>query len=269
MTGRYSKYAGLRFERPAERILQIVFDRPGKLNALTREMHRELVDVWRDIEKDPDVSCVLLTGANGVFSAGGDLDWVQDIADDYATRIEGYNEARELIYNIVNFSKPIVSGVEGTAVGGALAAAILSDISIVGRSAKLIDGHTKLGVAAGDHATIIWPLLCGLAKAKYYLLLCESLSGEEAERIGLVSQCVDDNEVISTAIKVASRLADGAPSAIRWTKFALNSWLRDAGPIFDTSVALEFLGMGGPEVREGLQAIKERRRPKFDSRGPV
>jgi enoyl-CoA hydratase len=141
--------------------------------------------------------------------------------------------------------------------------AILADISIAARSAKLIDGHTKLGVAAGDHAAIIWPLLCGMAKAKYHLLLCEPVTGEEAERIGLVSLAVPDADLPARAMDVAVRLAEGAPNAIRWTKYALNNWLRAAGPIFDASLGMEFLGFSGPELPEGTAALREKRPPRF------
>ena len=132
-----------------------------------------------------------------------------------------------------------------------------------GKSAKIVDGHTRLGVAAGDHAAIIWPLLCGMAKAKYYLLLCEAVSGEEAERIGLVSLCVEDDQLLNKAYEVADKLANGSQSAIRWTKYSLNNWLRQAGPAFDTSLALEFMGFAGPDVREGVAALKAKRPADF------
>ena len=127
----------------------------------------------------------------------------------------------------------------------------------------VIDGHTRLGVAAGDHAAIIWPLLCGMAKAKYYLLLCDQVLGAEAERIGLVSLAVEDAGLDAKAQEIAVRLAEGAQSAIRWTKYALNNWLRSAGPTFDASLALEFLGFSGPEVKEGLASHLEKRKPAF------
>ena len=172
-------------------------------------------------------------------------------------------EARDLVLNMVGFSKPVVSAVVGPAVGAGLVVALLADISVVGRTAKIIDGHTRLGVAAGDHAAICWPLLVGMAKAKYYLLTCETLLGEEAERIGLVSKCVDDDVVIAEATRIATDLAAGAQSAIRWTKHSLNHWYRQAAPAFEASLGLEFIGFGGPEVREGLAAHREKRAPQF------
>ncbi len=146
---------------------------------------------------------------------------------------------------------------------------LLADISIASKEARLIDGHTRLGVAAGDHAAIVWPLLCGMAKAKYYLLLCDPLTGAEAERIGLISLAVEDAELDAKAVEIATRLAEGAPNAIRWTKYALNNWLRQAGPIFDTSLALEFMGFSSPDVQEGLAAHKEKRRPAFKPDSPL
>ena len=144
-----------------------------------------------------------------------------------------------------------------------LAVGLLADISIATPTARIVDGHTKLGVAAGDHAALVWPLLCGLAKAKYHLLLCEPLDGAEAERIGLVSLCVPDEELEERALAIAQRLADGSQAAIRHTKLALNNWLRVAGPAFDASLALEFLDMTGPDVHEGVAAVREKRPPRF------
>jgi enoyl-CoA hydratase len=107
-----------------------------------------------------------------------------------------------------------------------------------------------------------------MAKAKYYLLTCEALSGEEAERIGLVSRVVDDDQVVATALEIAERLASGPQVALRWTKHALNNWLRLAGPTFDASLALEFLGFSGPELQEGMAALKEKRAARFDAKDP-
>ncbi len=263
MTDRYTDFASLRFARPHDGVLEIVMSTPGKLNAAGHDMHRDLADVWHAVDRDPDTRVAVIRGEGRAFSSGGDLDLVSDMADDFAVRVRVLREARDLVYNVVNCSKPVVSAMHGAAVGAGLVVGLLADVSIAARSARIIDGHTKLGVAAGDHAAIVWPLLCGMAKAKYHLLTCEPLSGEEAERIGLVSLCVDDDDLLDTAYDVARRLAAGSQSAIRWTKYALNNWLRSAGPAFDTSLALEFLGFAGPDVREGVAALREKRPPRF------
>ena len=264
MSDRYASYERLKFDRPADRILRITMEMPGRLNAADTVMHDELGRVWKDVEADPDISVAILRGAGDAFSAGGDFDMIEEMIDDFQVRARVWKEARDLVYNVINCSKPIVSAMHGPAVGAGLVAGLLADISIAAKTARIIDGHTRLGVAAGDHAAIVWPLLCGMAKAKYYLLLCEPMSGEEAERIGLVSMCVDDDKLQETAVEVAQKLARGAPSAIRWTKYALNNWLRMMGPNFDTSLALEFLGFTGPEAKEGLASLREKRRPDFD-----
>ena len=269
MSDRYSPYERLKFDRPGERILRITLDTPGRLNAVDAVMHEELGQVWRDIDADPDVSCAIITGAGNAFSAGGDLDMIEEITEDFHTLTRVWKEARDMVYALINCGKPVVSAMHGPAVGAGLVCGILADVSIAARTARIIDGHTRLGVAAGDHAAIIWPLLCGMAKAKYYLLTCEPLSGEEAERIGLVSLCVDDDELFDKALEVATKLAAGAPSAIRWTKYALNNWLRAMGPSFDASLALEMLGFTGPEAVEGLAALREKRAPSFDPHSEV
>jgi enoyl-CoA hydratase len=185
--------------------------------------------------------------------------------DSYETRVRVMREARDLVLNMVAFDKPVVSGIRGPAVGAGLVVGMMADISVVGRRAKIIDGHTRLGVAAGDHAAICWPLMAGMAKAKYFLLTCDALTGEEAERIGLVSKCVDDDDVNDEAVRIAEQLAGGAPTAIGWTKHTLNHWYRSAIPAFEASLGAEFLGFGGPEVREGLASHREKRPPNFAS----
>ncbi len=264
MTDRYAAFKHLRFDKPAERVLRITLDRPERMNSLDFEAHGELTKVWTLIDEDPEVNVAIIRGAGKAFSAGGDFGMVQKIISDYETQVAALREFRDLCYNLINCSKPVVSAIHGPAVGAGLAVALLADISIAARSARIIDGHTRLGLAAGDHAAMIWPLLCGMAKAKYHVLLCEAVNGEEAERIGLVSLCVDDDQLQDKAVEVASRLATGAQRPIRWSKYALNNWLRLAGPIFDNSAALELLSFNGPEVREGLASLREKRPPNFD-----
>src|SRR5437762_1536823 len=247
VSGRYDEFPHLRFDRPEDGVLRITMDGPG-LNAVGPDVHRELADIWLTVDRDPDTRVALLRGAGKAFSAGGSFELLDDIVSDYAIRTRVMREARDLVYNVINCSKPIVSAIHGPAVGAGLVAGLLADVSITTRTARIIDGHTRLGVAAGDHAAICWPLLCGMAKAKYYLLTCRDLLGEEAERIGLVSLCVDDDVLFATALEIAEELANGAQSAIRWTKQSLNNWYRMLGPAFDASVGLEFYGFGGPDA---------------------
>lgn len=259
----YEAFPSLELDRPGAHVLRLTLRAAGRLNAVGADAHRELAGVWRAVAGDDETRVVVVRGADGAFSAGGDLDLVLEMADDYATRLRVFHEARDLVYNILDCPKPVVSAMTGPAVGAGLAIGLLSDVSIVTPRTRILDGHTKLGVAAGDHAVIVWPLLCGIAKAKYHLLLDEPLDGVEAERIGLVSLCVPEDELEERALAIASRLATGAQTAIRHTKLALNNWLRAAGPAFDASLALEFLDMAGPDVHEGVSAVREKRRPSF------
>ena len=263
-----TRFPSLGFEEAADGVLELVIANEGRQNSATEAMHRDLANVWRALDAEPGVRAVLVRGAGEHFSSGGDFAMIERMIADEATLLRVWREASDLVYNLVDCGKPVVSAIRGTAVGAGLAVALLADVSVAGKGAKILDGHTRLGVAAGDHSAIIWPLLCGLAKARYYLLTNEPLSGEEAERIGLVSMTADDGKVVETALAAAEKLRDMPPAAVRWTKHALNNWLRLAGPTFDASLALEFMGFSGPEVQEGLAALKEKRRPRWDPTDP-
>ena len=259
----YSSYKDLKIRRLEPGILEIAMGEEGKLSTATARLHKELADVWLDVDRDPETRVVILRGVGKGFSAGGDLAMVENITQDFAARARVWREARDLVYNLINCSKMVVSAMHGPAVGAGLVAGLLADVSIAAKNARIIDGHTRLGVAAGDHAAIVWPLLCGMAKAKYYLLLCEQVSGEEAERIGLISMVCEENQLNEKALEVARKLASGAQTALRWTKYSLNNWLRMAGPSFDASLALEMLGFTGPEAKEGVASLREKRKPSF------
>ncbi len=258
----YGDYQHLRFAPRPNGVLLITLDRPP-VNATDTRMHWELTEVWKTVDADAAVKVALVTGAGKAFSAGGDLSLLEDLAGNPAAAVRTLREAANIVYNMINLDKPIVSAINGVAVGAGLAVALMADISVIADTARFTDGHLRLGVGAGDHAAIIWPLLCGMAKAKYYLMTAEFIDGREAERIGLVSLCVPEAELMAKASGIADRLAAGPQSALRLTKRALNGWLRMAGPIFDTSLAYEMLNFLEPDVREGLAALKEKRAPKF------
>ncbi len=255
-------FPDLHFDRPVPGVLRITLDSPG-LNSVNRAVHRQLADVWLAVDTDAETNVVLLRGAGKAFSAGGSFDMLESIVTDDSVRAEIMGEARDLVFNVLECSKVIVSAIHGPAVGAGLVVALLADVSVAARTARIIDGHTRLGVAAGDHAAICWPLLCGMAKAKYYLLTCDPMSGEEAERIGLVSLCVDDEAVQDRALEIATQLAGGAQQAIRLTKHALNGWYRAQAATFDLSLAYEFMGFAGADAREGLASLQEKRAPQF------
>jgi enoyl-CoA hydratase len=259
----YGQYQHLLFERHDPGILLITINRPDVLNATNKRLHWELSRVWLDIADDPETRVVIVTGAGRAFSAGGDLDMIDAMKGNPANIAAAWREAGDIVYNMINLDKPIISAINGVAVGAGLAVAFMADIPIASEAMRITDGHLRLGVAAGDHAVIIWPLLCGMAKAKYYLMTADFIDGREAERIGLVSLCVPPDKLMDKAFEVARKLATGPQQAVRFTKRALNNWLRMFGPAFDASLAMEMLGFFGADLAEGVSALKEKRQPKF------
>ncbi len=261
----YSGYQHLLVEKK-DGIALLTMNRPEVLNATNARLHNELSRIWLDLGADPEVRVALITGAGNAFSAGGDFEMIESAMGDAERVAQTMQEASDIVHNMINLDKPVISAINGVAVGAGLAVALLADISIAAEDARITDGHIRLGVAAGDHATAIWPLLCGMAKAKYYLLTCDFLDGREAERIGLVSMAVPAEELMPRAMQVAQKLAAGPQPAIRWTKRALNQWLRMAAHTsFDYSLALEMLGFFGSDIQEGLQSLREKRDPQFPS----
>jgi enoyl-CoA hydratase len=258
----YRTYQHLIVEKQ-DGIALITMNRPEVYNATNGRLHYELGRIWLDIAEDAEVRVAVITGAGKAFSAGGDLDMIDSFLGTPAAIASTMKEASDIVYNIINLDKPVISAINGIAVGAGLAVALMADISIASESARFTDGHIRLGVGAGDHSVIIWPLLCGMARAKRYLLTADFLDATEAERIGLVSMVVPHDRLMPTAMEFAQKLASGPQPAIRWTKRALNQWLRVMGPAFDYSLATEMLGFFGPDVREGLQALREKRPPTF------
>ena len=260
---RFANYQRLLIERRDHGVLLITLSNPGKLNAADAGMHNELSTIFADVHASTDVRAVVVTGEGTAFSAGGDLAWIAEQVGNYEQTMKVMREAGDIVRTMIECDTPIISAINGVAVGAGLAVALLADISIIDEECRLTDGHLRLGVAAGDHAVAIWPLLCGMAKAKYYLLTSDFIDGREAERIGLVSKALPAAEVLPAALAIAERLALGPREATLLTKRALNHWLRQALPNFEASLAYEMLTFLGPDAAEGLAALRQRRRPEF------
>jgi enoyl-CoA hydratase len=254
----FDDYTSLSFERSPSGVLTVWLDRPDQRNATDRAMHGELARVWADIDADESVRAVLIAGRGDAFCAGGDLDLIEEQIGNYELVRQMMDEARAIVLGALDCTKPTVAAVHGAAVGAGLALALTADISIVAADAQLAEGHVRLGIAAGDHAVLLWPLLCGMAKAKYHLLTGAPLNGEEAERIGLVSRSVPAAQVLPEATKVAEKLAAGSESAIRWTRQALNHWYRVGLPAFESSLAHEMLGFFGPDIKDRLDILRQK-----------
>ena len=248
-------------------VAELVFGPQGSMPATDVRGHAELGTIWQRLQAEPGVRAILVRSVGKGFCAGGTADVVQSMLDSHEARLRVMQEGRAIVQGMIDCDVPIVSAINGAAVGAGAAVALLADISIAGHKAKIIDGHTRIGVAAGDHAAVIWPLLCSMAKAKYHLLMCNTIDGIEAERIGLVSLTVPDDQLLDKAREVARHLAAGSPSALTFTKRTLNHWLRAAWPAFEHSLALEILCFAGADAREGFSAVQERRPARFGVSG--
>ncbi|MDT4934915.1 MAG: enoyl-CoA hydratase [Pseudonocardiales bacterium] len=253
-------YDFLDLSRPSPGLLLITLNRPERLNAIDDRGHAEILRVLIEIDEDPEVRAAVFTGAGRAFCAGGDIS--EPLPEGPAERSDALHRMYERNITTVNrllmVRKPIVSAVNGVAVGAGLRLALLADISVVASDAELIDGHAPLGVTAGDHSALLWPLLCGMAKAKYYLLTSAPITGEDADRLGLVSMSVPADEVLERALRIAEGLAAAPEYAVRGTKRVLNHWLRLALPAYEHSAALEALNFLHPDSAERLAAARDR-----------
>jgi enoyl-CoA hydratase len=257
-------YSTLVVERPQRAVLLVTLNRPEVLNAMNTLMHSELRQLFAEARTDSRTSAVVITGAGRAFSAGADL---KQPDSERSKPPESGERIAELALGMVTLDKPIVTAVNGVAVGAGAALALMADIPIVASDARLIDGQTRMGVTAGEHALLNWPILSSFAWAKYLLLTSESIEGAEAERIGLVGRAVPREDVVPEALEVATRLAAGSRPAIRGTKRALNHWILGVRPAFAHSLGRMMLDSYGDDTAEARAAFRERRAPVFPSAG--
>ena len=260
----FSRYPkDILIERKPNGVLLITINRPERLNSLTMPMFKHLSEIWEDVDRDPQTRVAVITGAGRGFCTGMDVRQPDPTLDD---AIELMEDERRRIMSLLNMDKPLISAINGPAVGWGLSMALLADISVAAEDALLRDGHTRVGVVAGDHSSLIWPLLVGMAKTKYYQLTSASMTGIEAERIGLVSLAVPRENVLDRALEIADELAQGSQQAIRWTKRSLNTgWLTNALPQHELSAALEVIGFASADYFEARQAFREGRPPEYPS----
>lgn len=259
-------HRGLTLTRPLDGVVLVTINGRDRVNSLDEQDHWELSRVWHALDDDRTCRVIVVTGEGSVFSAGGNMYMEQRLAGNYAGIVQTLSESRDLVLNMVACDTPIISAINGPAVGAGLAVALLADISLIGEDVFLTDGHTRIGIAAGDHAALIWPLLCGIARAKHLLLTCDRIDGSRAADIGLVSQAVPTEQVVSEALAIAKRLSEGPQLALQWTKHALNHWLRQAIPTFEASLGLEMVNLFGPDYAEGLDAFMNKRPADFSER---
>lgn len=250
------------------RVITITLNRPEKLNAFNALLHTELADVLVRVNEDPGSDIVIITGAGRAFSAGGDLGWQQDACDKPALFERTVREAKQIIFAMIDCEKPIIARINGPAVGLGATVALFSDVSFIAESAYISDPHVSVAMVAGDGGAVIWPQLIGYARARHYLLTGDRISAAEAERIGLVTFKVADEDLDAAVEAYADRLASGAQLAIRYSKLTINIGLRQAASAaMDVGLGYESLTNLTDDHREALAAFRERRPPAFGRSG--
>jgi enoyl-CoA hydratase len=260
------RYKALRIDRVGA-VLRVTIDHPeSPLNAVDDLLHGEFTRLFADLKREDQARCVLLTGAGRAFSAGGDFNWFPTL-DNLASLEHLRRDAKQMIWDLLDVPLPIVAAVNGPAIGLGASLALLCDVIWMAETATIADPHVLVGIVAGDGGTAIWPLAVGPARAKEYLLTGDAVPAVEAERMGLVNHVVPDSELQTAALDFATRLAQGAPLAVQYTKQAVNKVIKNAlNTAFDTSTALEIVTFQSDDHREALAAIKEKRKPEFHGR---
>ena len=255
------KFETILIDKRENGVAVATLNRPDRLNAVNGRMHAELADIARDADNDDDVSVLLLTGAGRAFCAGGDFAQDSDIGKG---RRQGMKEGREIVDHLLDCSIPVISAVKGYAMGLGATISLLSDIVVAGRSAVFADTHVKMGIGAGDGGQVIWPLLMGVNKAKYFLMTGEQISGEDAERAGLVNFLVDDDDVLDKAMEIADRLAAGPGLAISASKVGINQYIKMVSNlVLPYAFAAEIATFKSKDAIEAITAFQEKREPKF------
>jgi enoyl-CoA hydratase len=259
----FADYSTMKFERRG-RLLYATFNRPDTLNSIERKAHAELVRFFAELSVDPESDVAILSGAGRAFSAGGDLDYMQEMVDDPAIFIDDIPEVKRVVFGMLDCPKPIIAKVNGHAIGLGATVALLCDVIFAVPHAKIGDPHVKVGFAAGDGGAVIWPHLIGHARAKEYLLTGRLLTGEEAAKIGLINHVVPADQIDKAVDDFAQELLGGAMRAIQWTKLSINIGLKQiAHAVLDASVAYEALSNMTADHREAVSAMREKRAPQF------
>lgn len=251
----------------ADRIAHVTLNRKEKMNVVNGPFHTELSTIFGDLQSDNNIDIVVLGGAGRAFSAGGDIDWMQDAVDDPDSFEQTVREAKQIIFSLLDLEKPIIAKINGHAVGLGATLALFCDVIFAAESAKIGDPHVSVGFVAGDGGAVIWPQLIGFARAKEYLLTGDLIPATEAAAMGLINHVVPDEALDERVNEFAKRLRHGATKAIRWSKVSVNIALKQlAHSIMDTSMAYESLSNRTADHAEAVAAFRERRQPNFIGR---
>lgn len=261
----YSAYERIRVERDG-RLLKLTLDNPPK-NSWSRQLHRELSEIFYDVQLDIEVDAVLLTGAGDTFSAGGDVPLMQSRIDDPGLMVRKNLEMKRIVFSLLELEKPVICRINGDAVGAGATLALLCDISIAVDTARLGDPHVKMGYATGDGSAVLWPQLCGYSRAKEFLLTGKLMSATDAERWNLINYAVPASELDAKVAEFVDAFVNGATQAVKWSKTIINVPLRAlAQSLMDTGLAYQTLTNESADHQEAVNAFREKRKPRFTGR---
>jgi enoyl-CoA hydratase len=235
----------------------VTLNRPDKLNAISEALHSRLTGVWAELAQDATARAVVLTGSGRAFSAGGDADWLEQVATDPRVRWNALDEAGRLVREMLRCPLPVVAAVNGAAVGLGASIASLCDVVVMTETAFFSDTHVMLGIAAGDGVAAVWPGTIGMLRAKEYILLGDRISAQQAQTIGLANRVVPADKLMAEALELADRLGRLPTYALRATKRALNLQLeRSAIGVMDFALASESEHFSYPEMVEKIRGMR-------------
>jgi enoyl-CoA hydratase len=237
----------------------ITLNRPDQLNATNHVLHRGLAELFPQLDGDPEARVAVLTGAGRAFSAGGDFDYLDELANDAALRQVTLAHGRQIVTGMVRCRVPIVAAVNGPAVGLGCSLVALSDIVYMAESAHLADPHVLIGLVAADGGPVVWPLLTSLQLAKEYALTGDRIPAQRAAAIGLVNHVCPDGEELEQALACAHRIARLPKGAVEDTKRVVNIQLERAVlAALDFALSAEDRSFTTPELRANLDRMRKK-----------
>lgn len=236
-------------------------NRPDQLNATNHALHQGLAEVFPLLDDDHDARVAVITGNGRAFSAGGDFDYLDELVNDTDLRRVTLVDGRRIVTGMVGCRVPIVAAVNGPAVGLGCSLVALSDIAFMAESAHLADPHVALGLVAADGGPITWPLLTSLMLAKEYALTGDRIPARRAAEIGLVNHVVPDDDVLSSALDCAHRIARLPRQAVEDTRRVMNLHMERAVlATLDFALSAEGRSFDSPDLRANLDRLRSRQK---------
>ena len=247
-------------------IARIILNRPEKRNALDVEMVQDLEAALAAIEKQNDVRVVIITGNGDAFCAGGDLKFMKEILHSGPDLQAFLTDCAKAFNHIRDLGKPVIAAVNGSCLAGGLEMVQMCDIVIASEEACLGDQHANIDLVPAM-ASMMLPRLVGTRKAKELIFTGKSISGKEAEKIGLVNMAVQADELEAAVNEMAYQLKDKSPIATQNMKWLLNRALEtDIQTGMDLAFRVSMPSFTTEDAAEALKAFEEKRKPVFKGR---